>query len=140
MVAHGRLANEELLLTADWALVQDLVVPAAACARGLVETAAQLHADAVKVAAGWDTLKRATTDDEEGAGFNERIALLGVLTEATMGGKFDDNAPELQETYGRIKRSNVLTAVEKLSRAFGSTWQEDYQWLCNVVHPSSETT
>lgn len=47
-----------------------------------------------------------------------------------MGGKFDEKAPALQATYGRIKRSNVLTAVDKLSRAFGPPR------LCNVVHPS----
>lgn len=39
-------------------------MPAAACARGLAETAAQLHADAVKVAAGWDALKLAMTGEE----------------------------------------------------------------------------
>ncbi|RYP84334.1 hypothetical protein EKO23_15965 [Nocardioides guangzhouensis] len=127
--------SRQLLVTADWTLNQDLIVPAAACARGLAETAAQLHADAVKVAAGWDALKLAMTG-EEGAGFDERNALLGILTDATMGGKFDEKAPALQETFGRIKRSNVLTAVDKLSGAFGSSWQEDYQWLCNVVHPS----
>ena len=127
--------TRQLLLTAEWALAKDLVVPAAACARGLVETAAQLHADAVKVAAGWDTLKLSMRG-EQGAGFQERIALLRVLTDATMGAKFDEKAPALQETYGSIKRSNVLTAVDKLTRAFGPTWQEDYQWLCNVVHPS----
>lgn len=127
--------SRQLLLTADWTLAQDLIVPAAACARGLVETAAQLHADAVKVAEAWNALKLAASD-EEGAAFQERLSLLKILTDATMGAKFDDKAPGLHETYGRIKRSNVLTAVDKLSRAYGPTWQEDYQWLCNVVHPS----
>ena len=126
----------QLLLAADWTSQHDLVVPAAACARGLAETAAQLHADVLKVAAGWDALKRAMTADD-GAGFAERIDLLQILTEATMGGKFDEKVPELRrQVYGRLKRSNVLTAVDKLTRVFGPTWQEDYQWLCNVVHPS----
>ena len=35
-----------------------------------------------------------------------------------------------------MPRSNVLTQIEKLAHATDYPLQRDYQWLCNVVHPS----
>lgn len=116
---------------------QQLMVPAAACARGLVETTAQFRADAIKIANAWSTLKGSTDPARVGeTSFSGRTELLQVLHEATVGGKFDDKVPDLRSAYGRVNRANVLGAVDKLTKTYGATWQEDYQWLCNVVHPS----
>lgn len=127
----------QLLEASEMLSQRSLLVPAAACARGLVETAAQFRADAVNIARAWDTLKQST----DPARVNEtslsgRLELRRMLYEATLGGKFDDKVPDLQAVYGRVKRANVLGAVGKLTGTYGVTWAEDYQWLCNVVHPS----
>lgn len=128
---------EQLVEASRMLSERSLVVPAAACARGLVETTAQLRADAVKVAEAWNRLKKSTDPariaETSLSGCTELVQL---LLELTIGGKFDDKVPDLQAAYGRLKRSNVLGAVEKLTGIYGVTWQEDYQWLCNVVHPS----
>ena len=127
----------QLLLAAEWAWSNDLIVPAAASARGLAETAAQFHADALKVASRWDALKTATTLTDTQSGFGERVELLETLMSSVWGGRFDDKAPAWQGTmFGQLSRTNVLSAVDKLARPLGPTWQEDFQLLCNVVHPS----
>ena len=52
------------------------------------------------------------------------------------GGKFDNRAPDLADAWGGIQRTNVLTQIEKLTRATDPLLHADYQVLCNVVHPS----
>jgi len=115
---------------------QAQTVAAAACVRALVETAAQLWVDARKLADAWGEIKRegSPTTDRDAA--RRRNDLMLVLNEVTLGSKFDDKVPDLKATYGRIQRGNVLTSVEKLAKVVGVQFQEDYQWLCNTVHPS----
>jgi hypothetical protein len=50
------------------------------------------------------------------------------------GAKFDDKAPDLARWP--FQRPSVLKQIEKLARTTDYQLQEDYQWLCNAVHPS----
>jgi hypothetical protein len=52
------------------------------------------------------------------------------------GAKFDRNVPELAKRWAVFPRTNILSHIEKLARATKEPVQEDYQWLCNTVHPS----
>lgn len=115
---------------------QAQTIAAAACVRGLLETAAQAWVDSRKLADAWCDIKQAgspATDQDAAQRFE---GMRQVLAEVLLGSKFDEKAPGLQETYGRVKRSNVLTSIEKLTKRVGQQLQDDYQWLCNTVHPS----
>jgi hypothetical protein len=56
------------------------------------------------------------------------------------GAKFDKKVPVLNDTYGKIDRTNILTQIEKLACVTKYTLREDYQLLCNTVHPSLGST
>ena len=71
-----------------------------------------------------------------GPNINHRDVLTVEINKMLWGAKFDSKTPELERTYGRIPRTNILTQIEKLSRATNLPVQQDYQWLCNAVHPS----
>lgn len=125
------------LVTASQALSeQSQIIAAASCVRALVETAAAFWVDARKVSEAWAEMKARGGPVRDPESNRRRAALLGIINEVLLGSKFDDRVPDLQTTWGRVKRSNVLGSVEKLSKATGGTLQHDYQWLCNTVHPS----
>jgi len=102
----------------------------------LVETAASFWVDGRKIARAWSDAKERgpfTNDDED---LNRLREIWRLLSQATVGSKFDDRVPRLQREWGVVGRSNVLGDVDKLSKVYPGTLQEDYQWLCNTVHPS----
>ena len=111
-------------------------VAAASCVRALVETAAQLWVDARKLADAWREIKLEGTPITDGDAYRRRTQLMAVLNEVLLGSKFDEKVPGLKATYGRVQRKNVLGSIEKLAKVVGPQFQEDYQWLCNTVHPS----
>ena len=116
------------------------VVAAASCARPLVETAAACWVDGTKVVAAWDDIKRAGTPVTDSDAFARRSRMMKILNEVSWGAKFDDRAPDLKRLWNKVERSNVLGQVEKLAKVAGSQLQDDYQWLCNTVHPSIGNT
>jgi hypothetical protein len=115
-------------------------IAAAACARPLVETAAACWVDGGKLVAAWDDIKRAGTPLTDQDAMRRRSRMMDVLNEVIWGARFDERVPELNQLWGRFKRSNVLGQVEKLGKAAGGDLQADYQWLCNTVHPSIGNT
>lgn len=116
------------------------VIASAACVRSLVETAAACWVDGSKLVAAWDDMKRAGKPIDDAQALSRRNEMLKVLNEVAFGAKFDDRAPELKRSWGKIGRTNVLGQVEKLAKACGAALQDDYQWLCNTVHPSIGNT
>jgi hypothetical protein len=118
----------------------DQAIAAAACVRPLVETAAAFWVDARKVADAWAEIKKTGDPASSPEALARRQRMVSLLTELTWGAKFDERAPRLKETFGRVSRSNVLGQVEKLGKAVGDELQEDYQWLCSTVHPSLGNT
>ncbi len=117
------------------------MIASAACVRPLVETAAATWVDGRKISDGWGQIKRAGSPLSDSESFDRRDELLAVLEEMTWGAKFDERAaPDLAETWGRTKRTNILGPVEKLAKAVAVDLQSDHQWLCNTVHPSVGNT
>lgn len=116
------------------------ILAAAACVRPLVETAAACFVDGGKLQSAWNAVKQAGPPTLDGDAFARKSEMLSILNELTWGAKFDDKASERQKSWTRVKRTNVLTQVEKLAKAAGSQLQYDYQWLCNTVHPSIGNT
>jgi hypothetical protein len=115
-------------------------IAAAAVVRALVETAASFWSDGKRVAAAWADLKAAGKPMTDKDAFERRAKMMAVLNEISWGAKFDDRAPALKKNYARVERTNVLSAVDKLAKASSATLQDDYQWLCNTVHPSIGNT
>jgi SEC-C motif len=123
------------LADATWQLSDPLqIIAAAACARSLVETAASMWVDTRKARETWDDAKRDCV--KNGPSIEHRDKLAMEVNCFLWGSKFDDKAPNLKKTFGIVPRTNVLSQVEKLARATNCPLQEDYQWLCNAVHPS----
>lgn len=118
----------------------DDMVSAAACVRPLVETAAAFWVDGHKIISAWDDIKRAGSPQADADAFARRTRMMVALNEVSWGAKFDNRAPRLNEMWGRVQRSNVLGQVEKLAKATAPDFEEDYQWLCNTVHPSLGNT
>lgn len=112
------------------------MIAAAACARSLVETAAQFWVDTRKLAELWAVAKASTPPRAERRELPGCNALVRWLNEVQFGGKFDDRAA----TSLAVKRASVQTAIDKLAKVTAGDLQTDYQWLCNAVHPSIGNT
>lgn len=109
------------------------LIAAAACVRALLETAAAFWCDAQEIAKIWERVKPIGAD----AVLEAHREFVNALAKVQYGGKFNERVPELNRTWGMIERKNVLSQVEKLDRAVPQRrLQENYQILCNTVHPS----
>lgn len=111
-------------------------IASAACVRAFAETAAQFWVDSGRIAQAWDDIKAQGFPGFDADSYARRTAIMSVLNEVLLGSKFDDKAPDLKETFGLVSRGNVLTGIGKLTGVVGQSFQDDYQWLCNTVHPS----
>jgi hypothetical protein len=124
-------------------LAEDLLtVPAAATARSLVESVAAFDHDGRRIRDAWSLMKQAGPAilDEGAAGRHRDVSVL--FQELVYGAKFTDSAPEAKATWSdRRQRVNVLTQLRHYAkRVAGGAVLEDYEWLCNAVHPSIGTT
>jgi hypothetical protein len=140
---HSRLAvwwlvnawRSKQLADATWQLGDAVqFIPAAACVRSLIETAASVWADTRKLYDVWSEVK--TDYARHGPNIAHRDNLMTEINKMLWGSKFDDRVPDLQKIYGKLQRTNVLTQIEKLARVTDYPLHRDYQWLCNTVHPS----
>jgi hypothetical protein len=109
-------------------------IPAAACARSLLETAAAFWVDTTKFREIWYQVKEdsAKNNPQLKHHYDLNIQILKMMWAA----KFDKRMSDLAERFEKLERTNVLTQIEKLVRVTDPTVQSDYQWLCNAVHPS----
>lgn len=110
------------------------IIPAAACARALIETAAAFWVEAGEIRERWATIKQETVKAGISAEHSRQLTIL--CTKGMWGAKFDKKVSRLSDTYGGIARTNILTQLEKLPRVTEYALPEDYQLLCNTVHPS----
>ena len=119
------------------------VVAAAACVRPLVETAAAVWANGRDVVSTWDEIKCGGEPSRQDAALSQRDAFMVTLNRITLGGKFGEGTPGLAETWGVAGQygiTNVLTQITKLAKVAAPGLQDDYEWLCNAVHPSIGNT
>jgi hypothetical protein len=140
---HSRLVSwwltnawrSEQLARAAWSLGDtEQIVPAAACARSLLETAAAFWIDARKLSELWQSVKAESV--EQGPQLKHWQDLTILIWRTMWGAKFDDKVPDLAEACKSLPRTNVIGLIDKLHRATSDAVQRDYQWLCNAVHPS----
>ncbi len=140
---HSRLVSwwltnawrSEQLARAAWGLGDsEQIVPAAACARSLLETAAAFWIESRKLGELWREVKVETA--QQGPKLKHWHDLTMQIWLMMWGAKFDNKVPDLAKTYELFPRSNILGQIEKLHRATSDSVQRDYQWLCNAVHPS----
>jgi hypothetical protein len=123
------------LADATWQLADAVqFIPAAACARSLIETATSVWTDTRKLHEVWSGVKADYA--AHGPNIAHRDNLMAEVNKMLWGSKFDDKIPDLQKVYGKLQRTNVLTQIAKLARITDYPLHRDYQWLCNTVHPS----
>lgn len=108
----------------------DALIPAAACSRSLLETAASFHSDACKFERTWLKIKRSGTPDTL-----DHYRITAPIREALFGAKFDEKTPALQARFP-VKRTSTYTDIERIDRLGFEGLLDDYAWLCNTVHPS----
>jgi hypothetical protein len=140
---HSRLVSwwltnawrSDQLARATWQLADSQqIVPAAACARSLLETAAAFWVESKKLGELWRSIKIQTAQDGPK---RQHLRDLSIQIWTMMwGGKFDNRVPDWVGWSKLLPRANVLGLIDKLTRATSELVQRDYQLLCNAVHPS----
>jgi len=123
--SYHAFANDELLVSA-------------ACARSLVESAAALYADTLRLSRIWSACKseHPSLARPLPAAFSE---LRAWTYEVIGAGRFDAEGAT-KTVAERVKRVNVKTHIQKLAKLGFPDLIEDYDWLCNTVHPSLGAT
>ena len=117
-VAHSSLAQ--------WG-----VLPAAACARALLEGVAAFVVEGENLLEEWNQFKQLGEPALETVQ-TIRSSFVSVLAQA----QFGSRVPELREKQPRLQRTNILTLMDKFSKRGGGRVSEVYDWLCDAVHPS----
>src|SRR5258708_16042171 len=121
--SYHAFANDELLVS---------------CARSLVESAAALYADTLRLSRIWSACKseHPSLARPLPAAFSE---LRAWTYEVIGAGRFDAEGAT-KTVAERVKRVNVKTHIQKLAKLGFPDLIEDYDWLCNTVHPSLGAT
>lgn len=121
------LAQATDVCVANW-----LVLPAAACARALLEGVAAFVVEGEELLAEWSVFKqRGVPELVELMAFREQFNM--KLLQAQFGSRLGERSGTRSPP---LKRTNVLTLLEKFSRRVGSDVWAHYEWLCDAVHPS----
>lgn len=108
------------------------VLPAAACARSLVEGAAAFVVEGEQLLEEWSAFKQLGAPNPDAiAKFRKEFGekLLQMQVGSRVGERTGERATPL-------KRTNVMTILEKFTKIVGKTVWADYEWLCDAVHPS----
>lgn len=109
-----------------------LVLPAAACARALLEGVAAFVVEGEELLAEWSVFKQHGVPElAELMAFRERFDK--KLSQAMFGSRLGERSGTRPPP---LKRTNVLTLLEKFSKRVGRDVWEPYEWLCDAVHPS----
>ena len=143
---HSRLVSwwltnawrSDQLAHATWKLGDsEQLIAAAACARSLLETAAAFWVDSRKLIELWRAVKVEAA--EKGPKVEHWDDLTRQIFKMMWSSKFDNKVPEFAKLSESLSRTNVLGLIEKLQRATSVPIWQDYEWLCNAVHPSIGT-
>ncbi len=108
-----------------------LILPAATCVRAFLEGVAAFVIEGEKLLAEWSAFKQRGIPDVS-AVMEFREQFHGKLLQAQFGSRLGERGgPEAP-----IKRTNVMTILEKFSKRDGCDVTAAYEWLCDAVHPS----
>lgn len=110
------------------------LVVAGVLTRSLVEAAAALSSDVERLAAAWSACRTNVPSPERPVAL-EFTTLQNLSAEFLGGGKF-----KTDEIKTITDRRNVLTSVERLSKRGIANLAIEYDWLCNLAHPSFAAT
>src|SRR5437016_1453636 len=94
-------------------------IPAAACARSLLETAAAFWVDTRNFRDLWREVK--TNSAKATPKLQHWYELNLQIWKMIWGAKFDKKMPDLAEKFRQLERTNVLTQIDKLDRVTEST-------------------
>ena len=110
------------------------LIAAGVLTRALVEAAAALSSDVERLAAAWSACRINVPSPNRPVAL-EYTTLHNLTVEFLGGGKFktDDIEP-------LTDRRNVLTTVERLGKRGIANLAVEYDWLCNLAHPSFAAT
>jgi hypothetical protein len=101
------------LAQATWQLANSMqFIPAAACARSLLETAASLWVETGRLRDMWAETKR--DHAASGPSMKEWRSLTIEIWKMMWGGKFDKKVPDMEKLSGALHRTNILTQIESL--------------------------
>jgi len=120
-------AEATFVSLADW-----LILPASACARALLEGVAAFTIEGEQLLFEWSEFKkRGVPEPRAIMEFREQFLL--KLTQAQFGTRIGERAGT---TRPLMKRTNVLTLLEKFAKRVDGDVMVSYEWLCDAVHPS----
>lgn len=120
------------------AFTEDEQLVAAGAARGLLETAATLYGDTLTLADIWARCKQ--YPPTYNAPVPEAFSDLREFTYEVLGaGRFDTRG-RIKEVAEAVSRTNVKTHIQRLEQRGVRGVVEDYDWLCNALHPSVGAT
>ena len=108
------------------------VLPAAACVRALLEGVAAFVIEGEALVAEWSAFKeRGVPDVAAVSTFRDQFQK--KLLQTQFGSRLGE-----RERKGptSLKRTNVMTLLEKFSKRDGCNVMTSYEWLCDAVHPS----
>jgi hypothetical protein len=108
------------------------VLPATACARALLEGVAAFVIEGEQLLGEWSGFKQRGVPDLAAVtafreGFNTK------LLQAQFGSRLGERTVT---KVSPLKRTNVMTLLEKFSKRNQSDVMTSYEWLCDAVHPS----
>jgi hypothetical protein len=108
------------------------VLSGAACARALLEGIAAFVMEGEQLLTEWSLFKeRGVPDLAAVSAF--RDSFNAKLLQAQFGSRLGERAIKREAP---LKRTNVLTLMEKFSKRAGRDVLGLYEWLCDAVHPS----
>jgi hypothetical protein len=107
------------------------ILPAAASARALLEGVAAFAVEGHQLGQQWNEFKKSGDPSVDSAeAFRKEFG--NRLVQA----QFGTRVGERSGAPGRLRRTNVLTLVEKFAKLAGDDLWDSYEWLCDAVHPS----
>lgn len=113
-----------------------LTVPAASCARALLETSASIRLDVEKIADRWKECRVHHPSFEQPVPSKEFKDLNDYVMKALYAGKWEEAPPaSLSLLAEPMDRPSIKTPMDRLAKVEPET-TELYEVLCNVVHPS----
>jgi hypothetical protein len=108
------------------------VLQAAACVRALLEGVAAFVIEGEALLAEWSAFKqRGVPDIAAVSTFRDQFQKR--LLQAQFGSRLGEREGKGSTS---LKRTNVMTLLEKLSKRDGCNVLPAYEWLCDAVHPS----
>jgi hypothetical protein len=134
---RSRQMGEAVLALAQ----RQLPLPAAACARSLLETAAAARYDVNRWTTMWRECRRYAPTAGEVVPSSLYQPLHNYVVEVLVGGRFEGEMPLDVRLLAAepIKRTNIKTCIDHLAKSEPSAWKL-YEVLCNAVHPSVAST